>query len=99
MKWNGKLGMALLLIALGAIILLGKLGLHVGNLLGAIFPIIMIGLGWYGIKHGRSTIGWIVLTIGLIALIGALSGLLAFLIPIALIWFGWSMLKNRSKVY
>ncbi|WP_274366207.1 LiaF transmembrane domain-containing protein [Paenibacillus thermotolerans] len=99
MKWNGKTGLALLLIALGAIILLGKLGLHVGHLFGAIFPIIMIALGWYGIKHGRSTIGWIVLTIGLIGLIGALSGILAILIPVAIIWFGWLMLKNRSKVY
>lgn len=99
MKWNGKTGLALLLIALGAIILLGKLGMHVGHLFGAIFPVIMIALGWYGIKHGRSTIGWIVLTIGLIALIGAMSGLLAIVIPIALIWFGWSMLKKRSKVY
>lgn len=99
MKWNGKTGLALLLIAAGALILLSKIGLPVGNLLHAIFPIVMIVLGWYGIKHGRAAIGWIVLTIGFIILLGMMSGLLAIILPIALILIGWSLLKNRSKAY
>lgn len=99
MKWNGKIGLAVLLIGAGALILLRKLGLPVGDVMEVIIPALMVFLGWYGIKHGRSTIGWIVLTIGLIALLGALSGLIALVLPIVLILIGWSMLKSRSKVY
>ncbi|WP_199620654.1 LiaF transmembrane domain-containing protein [Paenibacillus alkalitolerans] len=99
MKWNGKMGLGIALIAVGGLFLLSKLGLPTGNLLHAIIPAAMVLLGWYGIKHGRSTIGWIVLTIGLIGLIGMLSGWIAVLLPIALIWAGWSLLKSRSKAY
>jgi lia operon protein LiaI len=99
MKWNRNVWLAVLLIGIGVLILLGRLGLPVGNVTEIIIPLAMVGLGWYGIKHGRSTIGWIVLIIGLIALLGALSGLLALIFPIVLILIGWSLLKNRTKVY
>jgi lia operon protein LiaI len=99
MKWNRNVWLAVLLIGIGVLILLGRLGLPVGNVTEIIIPLAMVGLGWYGIKHGRSTIGWIVLIIGLLALLGALSGLLALIFPIVLILIGWSLLKNRTKVY
>ncbi len=95
MKWNRNTGLAVALIAVGALILLNRIGLDV---FGWLIPLAMLGLGYYGIRHGRQTIGWIVLTIGLLALVGKLWTIAAFLAPIALIWFGWTMLKRR-KVY
>ena len=93
MKWNRQTGLAAALIAIGVMILLHRLGLDV---FGWIVPLAMIGLGYYGIRIGRSTIGWVVLLVGALALLCNLWGLIAFLAPIALIAFGWMMLKRRK---
>ena len=93
MKWNRNTGLAVALIAIGAMILLHRLGLDV---FGWVVPLAMIALGYYGIRIGRQKIGWIVLLIGSLALLGNLWGLIAFLAPIALIAFGWTMLKRRK---
>jgi len=93
MKWNRNTGLAFGLIAVGALILLNRIGIDV---FGWLVPLAMIGLGYYGIRNGRQTIGWIVLTIGLLAFVGKMWAIVAFLAPIALIWFGWTMLKRRK---
>ncbi|NMO95579.1 hypothetical protein [Paenibacillus lemnae] len=93
-------GMSILLIGLGALILLGVFGPLLGWLFSLLIPILMIGLGYYGIKQGNTLIGWIVLAIGIMSLIGKLSWLIGPLLGIALIVFGISRLKrNRHRYY
>ncbi|MFD2672240.1 LiaF transmembrane domain-containing protein [Marinicrinis sediminis] len=86
---------ALLFISLGLFILLGQLGWIVGNLIGWLVPIAMILLGYYGVKHGKGFIGWILLIIGTVSLLGKMSGLIGWLIAIGLIWYGLRMLKPK----
>lgn len=100
MKMNRHTGLAFLLIFFGAMILLNKLGLHPGHLFGHIagwlFPVAMVGLGYLGLRNGRSTIGWVLIVIGGVILLGKLSGLIGIAIAIGLIVFGISMLRNKS---
>lgn len=93
MRLNRNTGLAALLIGLGVMVLLNQLGVNVFSWL---VPIALVGLGYYGIRQGRSTIGWVVLIIGLLGLMGKLWGLIALLLPIVLIWYGWTLLKRRD---
>jgi len=99
MKLNNNSLFALLLIGCGVLILLGKIGIGFGSVAGLVIPIALIVLGYIGIKNGSKFFGWVFLVFGLIALLGKLSGFLGILFAIALIYFGISMLKNRSRVY
>lgn len=93
MKWNRNSILATALIAIGVLMLLNWIGFDV---FGWLIPLAMIGLGYYGIRHGRQTIGWIVMILGLLGLVGKLWAIAAFLAPIALIWIGWTLLKGRK---
>jgi len=97
MKLNGKSGFALFLIGCGALILLGKLGGVIGGLMSFLFPLALAALGYYGIKHGRSFIGWILLIIGCFGLMVKLSGLIGLLIAIAFVFYGISLLRNTNS--
>lgn len=97
MQWTKQSGFALLLIAFGALILIDKIGFGLGHLMGYIVPFAMVGLGWLGIKNGRGFIGWTLLVIGLIVLLGKFSGLIGLAIAIGLICYGFSMLKKTSQ--
>jgi hypothetical protein len=99
MKLNRHSGLALLLIFVGAMILLNKFGVHTGHLMGYLFPIAMIALGWLGIKNGRSIIGLVLIGIGSLVLLVKLSGVIAILVAIGLIVYGISTLKNKSRAY
>lgn len=99
MRWNAKNGWAIALILCGGFLLLRAFGLHIGLLMGWLVPAAMVLLGYYGVKQGRSTIGWIVLTIGLIVLAAKFWGVVAFLLPVVLIWAGWRMLKTNARAY
>ncbi|MCR8633242.1 MULTISPECIES: LiaF transmembrane domain-containing protein [Paenibacillus] len=99
MKMNRHIGLALLLILLGALILLNKFGVHTGHLMGYLFPVAMIGLGWLGLKNGKSFIGFILIAIGGLTLMAKLSGLIAIALAIGLIIYGFSLLKKKSNVY
>ena len=97
MRWNGKTGWALFLIACGVLILLGKLGLF-GSLAGFLFPIAFLALGYVGIKNGRKIVGGLFVVIGLFALLAKLSSLIAFVLAAGLIVYGVSQLKS-GKTY
>jgi lia operon protein LiaI len=99
MRLNRNSGLALLLIGVGLLILLNKMGLHTGHLLSYLFPVAMIGLGWVGIKNERTIIGLILIAIGSLVLIVKLSGVIAVLIAIGLIIYGISSLKRKSRAY
>ncbi|MNP84352.1 hypothetical protein D3C76_1836230 [compost metagenome] len=57
---------------------------------------LLVALGYYGIKSGRKIIGWVVLFIGVMALISKLSWIIGPLLGIALVVWGISVLKGRS---
>lgn len=93
---NSK-GLAILLIALGALILLGKLTPFLGSLFGLLIAVAMVGLGYYGIKRGNAFFGWVILIIGLIALISKLAWLIVPVLGIGLIIYGISTLKGKRS--
>ena len=96
MKVNG---LAVLLIAVGALIILDKVGFGLGSLMSFIIPVALVVLGYISIKNGSKFFGWLLLVIGLICLIGKLSGIIGILIAAGLIYYGVTLLKNRSKAY
>lgn len=98
MKLTKSNGLALLLIGCGVLILLDKVGFGLGNIMGFIFPVLLMVFGYLGIKNGRSFIGWTMMIIGIIVLFGKLSGIIGWIIAIALIAYGFHLLKNRGSV-
>ncbi|MFC7678193.1 hypothetical protein [Paenibacillus sp. GCM10028914] len=92
-------GIGILLIALGALVLLGVLGPLLGWLFSLLIPVAMIALGYYGIRRGNTFFGWIVLGIGVLSLIGKLSWIIGPILGIVLIVYGVSRLKNGQRRY
>ncbi len=95
MRTNRPNGFAIILIALGVLILLGKLTPFLGSLFGLILAIAMVALGYYGIKRGNAFFGWIVLILGIISLISKLAWLIVPVLGIGLIVYGISSLKGK----
>jgi lia operon protein LiaI len=93
-------GLAVVLIVLGAIMLMGIALPLIHGIFRLLFPVLLIVLGYYGIKSGRKVIGWIVLFIGIMSLISKLAWLIGPLLGVALIVWGISFLKGkRSSSY
>jgi uncharacterized membrane protein len=95
MEVNKKSGLALTFITLGGFILLGKLGI-LWEIIGFVMPIALIGLGYIGIKNGRTKFGWFFAILGSFILFCKLSGVLALIFAICMIAYGCSLLKKRS---
>ncbi|SEU20800.1 hypothetical protein [Paenibacillus sp. NFR01] len=89
--------LAIVLIVIGAIMLLGILPKLIGGIFAILFPLLFVALGYYGIKRGHKFIGWIVLIIGLISVIGKLAWLIGPLLGIALVVWGISVLKGKGN--
>lgn len=87
----------MILIALGILILLGKLTPFLGSIFGLVIAVIMIGLGYYGIRRGNAFFGWVILFFGVISLISKLAWLIVPAIGIGLIIYGISSLKGRRS--
>lgn len=98
MRINGKSGFALFLIACGGLILLGRFGGLFHGLFGLLFPFLLLGLGYLGIKNGRSLIGWTLIAIGFLVLLPKLTWLIGLLIAVGFIIYGFSLLTKRSEV-
>ncbi|WP_054943894.1 LiaF transmembrane domain-containing protein [Paenibacillus ihuae] len=88
-------GLAIVLIVIGAVMLLGVLPQLIHGIFGILFPVLLVALGYYGIKSGRKIIGWVVLFIGVMALISKLSWIIGPLLGVALVVWGISVLKGR----
>lgn len=97
MKNSGSKGIAIILIALGALILLGKLTPFIGSLFGLAVAVIMIALGYYGIRRGNAFFGWIVLGLGVLFLISKLAWIIVPVLGIGLILYGVSVLSRRRS--
>lgn len=97
MTMNRNIGFAVILIVLGGLILLDKIGIGLGGLMSWIFPVILLVLGYYLIKNRRGGLGWPLIILGGIILFGKLAGLIGWIIAFILIAYGIHMLKNRRR--
>lgn len=92
-------GMSVLLIGLGILVLLGVFGPLLGWLFSLLIPVLIIALGYYGIRRGNTLMGWVVLGIGVVWLMSKLSWVLAPILGIILIVYGVSRMKNGRHRY
>lgn len=90
-------GLAIVVIVLGAIMLMGVALPLIHGIFRLLFPVLLIALGYYGIKSGRKLIGWVVLFIGVMSLIAKLSWVIGPLLGLALIIWGISVLKGKGR--
>lgn len=90
---------AIVLIVIGVLILLGKLTPFLGSLFGVIFSLLLIALGYYGIRRGNSFFGWIILFFGIVSLISKLAWLIVPLLGVGLIVYGIASLSNGRRNY
>jgi lia operon protein LiaI len=88
-------GLAIALIVIGAIMLLGLALPLIHGIFRLLFPVLLVVLGYYGIKSGRKLIGWAVLFIGVMSLLAKLSWIIGPLLGIALVVWGISVLKGK----
>ncbi|OMF22451.1 hypothetical protein [Paenibacillus sp. FSL H8-0259] len=93
-------GLAIVLIAIGAVMLLGILPHLIHGIFGILFPVLLVVLGYYGIKSGSKIIGWVVMFIGIMSLLSKLSWIIGPLLGVALVVWGISVLRGkRSRTY
>ncbi len=103
MNINRKGIAAVGLIVIGILMVFGKFSplLHnlMGHLMGLIFPIALIALGYFALQNGRKVLGTILAAIGTLVLFSKLSFLIGPMIGIALVAGGIYMLKSRRQTY
>jgi lia operon protein LiaI len=95
---NREKGFAFILILLGGVILLDKLGMGMGGFMSWILPIAMFIGGYYMIKHRAGIIGWPLVVFGGLLLFGKLMSLIGWLIAIVLIIYGVHLLNRKSRI-
>ncbi|GGO09673.1 hypothetical protein [Saccharibacillus kuerlensis] len=84
---------AIVLVVLGVLILFGKLGSFVGFL----FAVAIFALGYYGIKTGKTFLGWLLMIVGGSMLLAKLSWLIGPLLGIILIAAGIVWITGKSS--
>jgi hypothetical protein len=94
---NSKTALGVILVIIGGMIVLRIFGFTLGPIFSWLFPIIMIGLGYVGLRNGKNWIGIILIAVGAIMLLGKLSGVLFLILAIAAIAIGISMIKGKSR--
>ncbi|NGM84653.1 hypothetical protein G5B47_19825 [Paenibacillus sp. 7124] len=99
MHRNRGNGLAFILITIGAIMLLGLALPLIHGIFRLLFPVLLVVLGYYGIKSGRKVIGWIVMFIGIMSLISKLAWLIGPLLGVALVVWGISVLKGKRSTH
>ncbi|HET7627526.1 MAG TPA: hypothetical protein VFK44_03960 [Bacillales bacterium] len=93
---NGKTLAGIVLVAIGGMMLLGMLGIHVGGLFHFIIAGILIYFGIKKLKEHHQVSGIILLVIGILFLAGAIPFLFGTLIAVVCIFFGWRLMKRNS---
>lgn len=91
---NGRSALGLLLVAVGGIVVLNVLGIHISGLMRWIMPLVLILLGYVGWSNNKKWLGGILITIGAIMLLGKLSGLLVLFLAIGVIVWGIALFKG-----
>lgn len=88
---------AVVMIVIGVLILLGKFTPILGSLFGLIFSLLLIALGYYGIRRGNSFFGWILMFFGVVSLLSKLAWIIVPVLGIGLIVYGISSLNNNGR--
>ncbi|XEC95596.1 hypothetical protein AB6A23_03215 [Paenibacillus tarimensis] len=94
---NGRTALGVLLTVIGVWIVLHLLGVSLGPVIGFLFPLILIGIGVIGLKNKNKLIGGVFVAVGTILLLIKLSGLIFFLLAIALVVWGIMMLTRKKN--
>lgn len=99
LRINRKSIAAFALIFIGVLMVFGKFLPEVHSLLsyliGLLFPVALLVLGYYALQSGHRFLGIALSVIGACILFAKLSWIIGPAIGIALIWWGYSLLKNR----
>ncbi|MGG1312268.1 hypothetical protein ABE228_06355 [Cohnella laeviribosi] len=90
-------GLAIVLVVIGILLLVGKLGNLFGFLIGLLIPLLVVGLGVLGWRNGNRFIGGILIVIGGFMLLGKLSAVIFWVAAIGLIVFGISLLARNMR--
>lgn len=97
---KGSLGY--LLLILGLVMLLGMLGINVGWIIGIIIPSYFIYKGWKVYSNNESGFkkffGAVLITVGLLWLLGMLHFIVGIVISTFLIYFGYQMIKRQKAL-
>lgn len=98
-KLDNKKVLSISLIAIGILIALDFMGIHLGwiirDIIKFLVPFVFIGFGVLAWKYNRRGLGIVLAVIGGFILLGHLSGLITLLIAIALIVWGVTMFKGK----
>lgn len=102
MRLEKRNGLALVIIGLGILVLFngfGAISFGLSKLMGYLIPVLVMLLGYVGMKNGKTFIGGGMFVIGLIILLGKLSWLISIIFALAIIAFGFSMLKSKPNYH
>lgn len=94
---EGKKVLGIVLAVVGGIFVLNFFGIHLGNLIGLLFGVIMVGLGIVGWSNNKKWLGGIIAVIGGFIVLGNMGGIIKLAIVIALIVFGISLFTKRRN--
>lgn len=94
---NSKTALGVILVILGGMIVLRFFGFTLGPIFSFLFPIILLGLGYVGLRNGRNGIGIILIAVGAVMLLAKLSGLLFLILAVAAILVGISMIRGKRR--
>lgn len=94
---NGKTALGVILVIIGGMIVLRFFGFTLGPIFSYIFPIILLGLGYIGLKNGKNWIGMILIAVGAITLLAKLSGVIFLILAVAAILIGVSIIKGKGR--
>lgn len=101
MEWKGKSLIGLVLLIVGAVVLLEMLGIHVGNLIGLLFAILLIVYGAKKLSNassgGQKMWGASVLIFGILLLIGAAHLFFGVIFAAIIIYAGLRILKSDKR--
>lgn len=71
------------------------MGFLAASFFGILFPILLIVLGVIGIRNKKVVIGGILLGFGLLMLLGKMAWIMGWIVAIALIVYGISLLRRK----
>ncbi|GGG76115.1 LiaF transmembrane domain-containing protein [Paenibacillus radicis (ex Gao et al. 2016)] len=94
---DGKKVLGILLAVVGGIVVLNFIGVHIGSIIGFLFPFILIGLGVVGYRNDKKWLGGILVALGAIWLFGKYLGLILVIAAIVLIIYGVSQYRNKRS--
>ncbi|GAE35685.1 hypothetical protein [Halalkalibacter akibai] len=99
MKITGKVIGGILLMFIGANIVLGMLGIHIGGLLGLVIGGCLLYFGYSKYKEkGKWSFGSILLgLLGAIILLGGMGGLVGLAIGALLVYGGYQLINPKKE--